>query len=64
MYGNFDHTELIGDGDKEPVYMARQHHDFQRIYRRLLLPGGEPRVDGGNTLLLTHKIFTSMKDFR
>ena len=26
----FDKTELIADGDKDPVYMARQHHDFQR----------------------------------
>lgn len=26
----FDKTELIADGDKDPVYMARQHHDYQR----------------------------------
>ena len=53
----FDHTELIGDGDKEPVYMARQHHDFQREGSTVgyYYPGGEPRTDGGNTLLLTHE---------
>lgn len=26
----FDKTELVADQGKEPVYMARQHHDFQR----------------------------------
>lgn len=53
----FDKTELIADGDKDPVYMARQHHDFQREGSTVgyYYPGGEPKTDSGNTLLLTHE---------
>lgn len=53
----FDKTELVADPGQEPVYMARQHHDFQREGSSVgyYYPGGEPRTDGGNTLLLTHE---------
>ena len=53
----FDKTELIADGDKDPVYMARQHHDFQREGSTVgyYYPGGEPKTDSGNTLILTHE---------
>ena len=53
----FDHTELVSDPGAEPRYMARQHHDYQREGSSVgyYYPGGEPRVDGGNTLLLTHE---------
>lgn len=53
----FDQTELIADPGKEPVYMARQHHDFQREGSSVgyYYPGGEPRTDGGKTLILTHE---------
>ena len=45
----FDKTELIADGDKDPVYMARQHHDYQREGSTVgyYYPGGEPKTDGG-----------------
>lgn len=53
----FDKTELIADGDKDPVYMARQHHDYQREGSTVgyYYPGGEPKTDSGNTLILTHE---------
>ena len=37
--------------------MARQHHDFQREGSAVgyYYPGGEPKTDSGNTLLLTHE---------
>ena len=42
-----DKTELIADGDKDPVYMARQHHDYQREGSTVgyYYPGGEPKTD-------------------
>lgn len=53
----FDHTELVADPGKEPVYMARQHHDYQREGSTVgyYYPGGEPKTDSGNTLILTHE---------
>ena len=54
----FRNTELIADpGMEEPEYQARQHHDYQREGSSVgyYYPGGEPRTDGGNTLILTHE---------
>ncbi len=52
-----DKSELIADTGKEPRYMARQHHDFQREGSTVgyYYPNGEPKVDSGNTLILTHE---------
>ncbi|MEE3399555.1 MAG: thioredoxin, partial [Eubacterium sp.] len=53
----FNRTELIEDEGEEPEWQARQHHDYQREGSTVgyYYPGGEPRVDGGNTLILTHE---------
>ena len=53
----FDHTERVADPGKEPRWMARQHHDFQREGSTVgyYYPGGEPRTDRGRTLILTHE---------
>ena len=53
----FDRTELVADPGKEPRYMARQHHDFQREGSTVgyYYPGGEPKTRSGNTLILTHE---------
>jgi len=53
----FDHTELVEDPGKEPQWQARQHHDFQREGNTVgyYYPGGEPKTDSGNTILLTHE---------
>ena len=53
----WDHTELVADEGKEPQWQARQHHDFQRAGNPVgyYAPGLEPRVDGGNTIILTHE---------
>ncbi len=53
----FDRTERVADPGTDPVYMARQHHDFQRegSTTGYYYPGGAPRTDGGNTLILTHE---------
>ncbi len=53
----FDQYQYIEDPGEEPQWMARQHHDFQREGCPVgyYVPGMEPRVDGGNTLILCHK---------
>ncbi|MCD8018217.1 MAG: aryl-sulfate sulfotransferase [Clostridiales bacterium] len=53
----FDHTEMVADPGKEPKYMARQHHDFQRegSTTGYYYPGSIPKTEGGNTLILTHE---------
>jgi hypothetical protein len=53
----FDHYELIRDPDQKPTWMARQHHDYQREGNPVgyYVPGMEPLMDGGNTLILSHK---------
>ncbi|MFC1535510.1 aryl-sulfate sulfotransferase, partial [Thermodesulfobacteriota bacterium] len=53
----FDHHELIEDPDEEPRWMARQHHDFQREGNPVgyFIPGMEPKVSEGNTLILCHR---------
>jgi hypothetical protein len=53
----FNRYEFIEDPGEEPQWMARHHHDFQREGNPVgyYAPGLAPRVDGGNTLILSHK---------
>ncbi len=53
----FNHHELVSDNGKEPEYVARQHHDFQRegSATGYYVPGEEPKTDSGNTLILVHE---------
>lgn len=53
----FDKHEYIEDPDNEPQWMARQHHDFQREGNPVgyYVPGMEPKVGGGKTLILAHQ---------
>ncbi len=53
----FNQAEFIEDPGQQPQWMARQHHDFQREGNPVgyYVPGMEPRIDGGNTLVLAHK---------
>ena len=53
----FDHKEYIEDEGKEPMWMARQHHDYQREGNPVgyYVPGMESKTDGGNTLILCHE---------
>ncbi|QGP91384.1 Arylsulfotransferase (ASST) [Neomoorella glycerini] len=53
----FNMYEFIEDPGEKPQWMARQHHDYQREGNPVgyYVPGMEPRVDGGNTLILCHK---------
>ncbi len=59
----FDHYELIKDGNKKPQWMARQHHDYQREGNPVgyYVPGMEPSVDRGRTLILCHKNIKNSK---
>ncbi len=52
----FDHLEYVEDPDNEPKWMARQHHDYQREGNPVgyYVPGMEPKIEGGRTLLLCH----------
>jgi hypothetical protein len=49
--------ERIKDGRSKTKWMARQHHDFQREGNPVgyYVPGMDPFVDKGNTLILCHK---------
>jgi len=53
----FDQYEYIEDPGEEPQWMARQHHDYQREGNPVgyYVPGMDPQVDSGNTLILSHK---------
>ncbi len=53
----FNKYEYIDDKGEEPRWMARQHHDFQREGNPVgyYVPGMEPKVDSGNTMILGHK---------
>jgi len=53
----FDRYEYIEDPGEEPQWMARQHHDYQREGNPVgyYVPGMDPLVDRGNTLILCHK---------
>jgi hypothetical protein len=56
MWG-FDQWEYIEDPGEEPQWMARQHHDYQREGNPVgyYVPGMEPKVNEGNTIILCHK---------
>lgn len=53
----FDKHEFIEDPGETPRWMARQHHDYQREGNPVgyYVPGMEPKVNSGNTLILVHK---------
>ncbi len=53
----FDKTELVSDPGKEPRYMARQNHDFQREGSTVgyYYPAAAPKTKDGNTLLLANE---------
>lgn len=53
----FDQYEYIEDPGETPQWMARQHHDYQRQGNPVgyYVPGMDPLVDRGNTLILCHK---------
>ncbi len=53
----FDQWEYIEDPGEESRWMARQHHDYQREGNPVgyFVPGMDPLVDKGNTLILVHK---------
>jgi len=53
----FNQFDYIEDPGEEPQWMARQHHDYQRDGNPVgyYVPGMEPMVDKGNTLILCHK---------
>ncbi len=53
----FNRYEYIEDPGETPQWMARQHHDFQREGNPVgyYVPGMDPLVDRGNTLILVHK---------
>jgi len=53
----FDRYERVKDPRQKPRWMLRQHHDFQREGNPVgyYVPGMDPLVDKGNTLILCHK---------
>ncbi|MGD8471186.1 MAG: aryl-sulfate sulfotransferase [Desulfobacteraceae bacterium] len=53
----FNQHEFIEDPGEEPQWMARQHHDYQREGNPVgyYVPEMEPLVDGGKTMILSHK---------
>lgn len=59
----FNKYEYIEDPGEEPQWMARQHHDYQREGNPVgyYVPGMDPLVDSGNTLILSHKNLMNRK---
>ncbi len=53
----FDKYEQVKDPRRKKTWMARQHHDYQREGNPVgyYVPGMEPLVDKGNTLIACHK---------
>jgi len=53
----FNEYEYIEDPAEAPQWMARVHHDYQREGNPVgyFAPGMDPKVDGGNTLMIGHK---------
>ena len=53
----FNKYQQIKDSEKEAVWAARQHHDYQREGNPAgyYAPGMNPAANAGNTILLTHK---------
>ena len=64
----YDGTEEVRLENGDTVLSARQHHDWQREGSPVgyYAPGAEPMVDGGRTLVLSHKnlINTNVSDKR
>jgi hypothetical protein len=52
----FDHNEQIETREGKKIWATRQHHDWQRqdFPAGYYSPGVTPRIEGGNTLMLTH----------
>ncbi len=52
----FNRWEEVGGIEGETQWMARQHHDWQRegSPAGYYAPGQEPKVSGGNTIVLAH----------
>ena len=59
----FNKYEFIEDPGEEPQWMARMHHDYQREGNPVgyYVPGMDPLVDSGNTLILCHKNLENRK---
>ena len=59
----FNKYERVKDPRNKPTWMARQHHDFQREGNPVgyYVPGMDPFVDRGNTVILCHKNVRSPK---
>ena len=59
----FDRYERVKDSYQKPRWMLRQHHDFQREGNPVgyYVPGMDPLVDGGSTLILCHKTLREPK---
>jgi hypothetical protein len=57
----FNSYELITDPGHEPMWMARQHHDYQREGNPVgyYVPGMDALTDSGKTLILCHKNITN-----
>lgn len=57
----FNQFEYIEDPGEEPMWMARQHHDFQREGSPVgyYAPDQVPFTDKGSTLILAHKNVTN-----
>lgn len=53
----FERSERVKDPEQKPRWMARQHHDYQREGNPVgyYVPGMEPMVDKGNTIILCHR---------
>jgi hypothetical protein len=59
----FARYERVRDGRQKPRWMLRQHHDYQREGNPVgyYVPGLDPLVDRGNTLILCHKTLKNPK---
>lgn len=59
----FDKYEYIQDEGMPPKWMARMHHDFQREGNPVgfYVPGMDPIVNGGKTIILAHKTVKNSK---
>ncbi len=57
---SFDHGDRITDDTGAEIWIARQHHDWQRegSPTGVFAPGALPLVDRGRTLVLAHKNVT------
>ena len=57
----FDKYERVKDPRQKPNRMARQHHDYQREGNPVgyYVPGMDPLVAEGNTLIVAHKNLTN-----